>query len=142
MAVLVVHLLEVVAVEEEEGELALLRFAEPVDLALELPVEIAVVVEGRERVAPGDLAGAPLVEEVLEREGQRVSEQLHEALVAGRERGLALPVHEDERTADVVLDHDGHREDVRDGLLEKGVDLARERVRAATSFTHVRSPRA
>ena len=120
----VVDPLEVVAVEEQEGEVALLCLREPVDLALELPVEVAVVVERREGVATRDLARAALVEQVLERERERVAEQLHEALVARRERGLALPVQEHERTADVVLDHDGHGEDVQDVPGKHSVRLA------------------
>src|ERR1019366_4532884 len=69
MSVGVVDPLEVVAVEEEEGEITLLGLGEPVDLVLKLSVKVAVVVEGRERVAAGGLSPAPLVEEVLEREG-------------------------------------------------------------------------
>ncbi len=69
MPVQVVHALEVVAVEKEQREVAFLRLREPVDLPLKLPVEVAVVVEGRERVAARDFPRAALVEEILEREG-------------------------------------------------------------------------
>src|ERR1035437_1921444 len=47
VSVNVVDPLEVVAVEEEQSELAVFRLAEPVDFTLELPVEVAVVIERR-----------------------------------------------------------------------------------------------